>query len=308
MTLQRSGFQTFVNTYMAPAVRGQFASQNPRAVALAGPGAFKASGTYPPAVGNFAWGVPATSLAEGTDTFAASVLGFVADELQTVITDFLGQDRLTIQAGFPVTLYTHGDFWALVAGGAVAVNATIYANPEDGSPTVDATHFAATGVVATNVLTISAVTKGRLLVGDHLIGTGIDTTIVAQLTGTTGGAGTYTVVNADAGSTAVTAASIDSGYKAQSALAADATSSSSSLAATGILTVGGSITGSIVVGDSHSTVVNGTGVPTNLFIQAQLSGTPGGAGTYQTNSIGVTVGAVAMTFTSGKLVMISRTF
>lgn len=307
MTLSRNGFQTFVNTNQSPGVPGQSGSMNPRATVSAGPGAFKASLANPVTAGFFAWAVPATSLAEGSRQ-ASSVLGFVDNELQTVITDFLGISRMTIQAGFPVTLFSHGDFWAAVAGGAVAINAPIYANMETGEPTVDTTHFAATGVVASNVLTVSAVTKGVLLVGDVVTGTGIATTIVAQLTGTPGGAGTYTVVNADAASAAITAANQNSNYIAASTSAADATSSASSLAATGVLTVGGSITGSIDVGDSHSTVVNGVGVPVNLFIQAQLTGTPGGAGTYQTNSIGVVVGAVAMTFSTGKLVLITRTF
>lgn len=54
-----------------------------------------------------------------------------------------------------------------------------------------------TGSIATTTLTVSAVTSGTLLPGMTITGTGITagTYIVVQLTGTTGGAGTYTVNN-----------------------------------------------------------------------------------------------------------------
>lgn len=243
MSLTRNGFQSFVNRHLAPGVVGAFASLNPRAVVLAGPGAFKADETPPVVVGFFAWGAPADGLAHGEET-ANSFLGFVANEGQTIITQFLGRDRLAVQAGFPVTLYSHGDFWAHVAGGAVDVGDTIYADAATGEPTVD-----------------------------------------------------------DA-----SAANPDTGFVAATASPLAVTSSASSLAATGVLTVGGSIVGSIVIGDGASVVVNGTGVPANTFIQSQLTGTPGGDGTYQTSSRGVVVGATAMTFSTGTLVKITRTF
>lgn len=54
-----------------------------------------------------------------------------------------------------------------------------------------------TGSIATTTLTVSAVTSGTLLPGMSITGTGVTagTYIVVQLTGTTGGAGTYTVNN-----------------------------------------------------------------------------------------------------------------
>ena len=52
-----------------------------------------------------------------------------------------------------------------------------------------------TGSIATTTLTVSAITSGTLLPGMLLSGTGVTsgTYIVTQLTGTTGGTGTYTV-------------------------------------------------------------------------------------------------------------------
>lgn len=240
MSLNRNGFQTFVNTYMPPAVVGDFASMNPRAVALAGPGAFRADLAAPVVVGFFAWGKQSDGKAYGSEQ-AGSVLGFVANELQTVITDFLGQSRLVVQAGFPVTLYTHGDFWTNVAGGPVAVGDAIFADAATGEPTIDD----------------------------------------------------------DSGNNP------DTGYVAMTPSEASGTSSAASIAAgTGVLTVGGSVTGTFEVGQN----VSGVGIPANLFIKSQLTGAAGGAGTYQLNTIGPAVGPVAITATQGQLLKISRTF
>lgn len=69
-----------------------------------------------------------------------------------------------------------------------------------------------------------------------------------------------------------------------------ATSSATSLANTGVITVGGSLTGTFAVGQ----LVTGAG-GFNAYITAQLSGTVGGAGTYQTAQTGVTIGSEAVT-------------
>lgn len=247
MSLNRNqGFPTFVNRHLAPGVVGAFASMNPRAVVPAGPGAFLADETPPVTVGYFAWGVPATGLANA-DVQSNSFLGFVANEGQTVITDFLGVSRLAIQAGFPVTLYSHGDFWAFVnatSGLAVAIGDPIYALAATGEPTTDS----------------------------------------------------------------ASAANPDTGFVAATAAPAAVTSSASSLAATGVLTVGATLVGTIVPGDGNSVVVNGTNVPQNTFIQYQLTGSAGGTGTYQTSARGVVVGSEAMTFSTGRLVKITRTY
>jgi hypothetical protein len=55
--------------------------------------------------------------------------------------------------------------------------------------------FGATGSIASTTLTISVLTAGTILLGQTISGTGVtaDTYIVSQLTGTTGGVGTYQV-------------------------------------------------------------------------------------------------------------------
>lgn len=230
MTLNRNGFQTFVNTYMPPAVVGDFASMNPRAVALAGPGAFRADEAAPIVVGFFGWGKQSDGIAYGSEQ-AGSVLGFVANELQTVITEFLGQSRLVVQAGFPVTLYTHGDFWAYVAGGPVAVGDAIFADAATGEPTIDddsganpdtgyvamtpseatGTSSAASIAAGTGVLTVGGSVAGTFEVGQNISGVGIPNNlfIKSQLTGAAGGAGTYQLntIGAAVGPVAITATS-----------------------------------------------------------------------------------------------------
>src|SRR5262245_58388134 len=104
MTVERNGFQTFVNTNIPLANQGMAASMNPRATVLAGNGALKADPTNPPTVGYFAR-AKSDGYATAIVSPGAGILGFVMNELQTAITAFLGQSRLQVQAGFPITLF-----------------------------------------------------------------------------------------------------------------------------------------------------------------------------------------------------------
>lgn len=329
MTLNRNGFITRVNRQPPPAVAGDWASLNPRATALAGAGQFRSGlGTNYlslqnlAVIANFAWG---QGLFAGSQKPAgASVLGFVPNEMQTVIPFPSGGDpnypnvvRFAIENGFGVTLQTHGDFWALPVGavsGIVSAGDEVYARSYDGAPTNDSVEFSATGVQtgASSTVTISAVTKGFLVVGAALQGTGIGTApvVTAQLTGTPGLAGTYTL-NETTGfaSATVTVNATDTLYKWQSNTVADASFTGVVAAGTGILTVS-SITGTIDVPTNgvDGPQLNGVGVPANTFIVSQLSGSAGVAGTYQLNYLGAAIGSVAMTTTEGKLAKISRTY
>lgn len=316
MTLRRGDFQTFVNRHLAPGVVGGFASMNPRAVVLAGPGAFKADSALPVLVGGFAWATPSDGVAYGAQK-ASSFLGFVANEEQTVITDFLGVSRLAVQAGFPVTLYSHGDFWADLGGtAAVAAGDTIYADALTGAASASATSFSGTGTIddgagsAGTILTISAVASGAIRIGDTLVGTTTAGTKVTAFGTGTGGVGTYTVDTSQDFNPggAITVATVDTGYKAASILSAQASTTSASLATDGVLTVSATLTGTIELGDGNDVVVNGANIPANTFLVSQITGTAGSTGTYQTTSLGVVGTAAAVTFTSGRLVKISRTY
>ncbi|WP_144378528.1 DUF3383 family protein [Mesorhizobium amorphae] len=114
-----------------------------------------------------------------------------------------------------------------------------------------------TGNIAGNVLTVTAVASGTLVPGAAITGTGVTaaTQVVSQLSGTTGGIGTYAV------------------NKAQSV--PDGTT----IAATyGTLTVSAVASGTLSVGQ----VISGSGVTANTQITALGTGT-GLTGTYYVN-------------------------
>lgn len=131
-----------------------------------------------------------------------------------------------------------------------------------------------TGSTTAAVLTVTAVLSGTLQAGDTVTGSGagntLNTTILAQLTGTVGGMGTYSI-----------AAASSPGNLASTTI----TASSPTLNATALLT------GTIGVGD----LVTGSGVTAGTYISAQLSGTTGGVGLY-TISPAQRIASETMTF------------
>ena len=211
-----SGFQTQVNTVPAVGVAGEFASGNPRFVVDAGPGAFVA-GANGVTVGLFAW---ATNIAIDGDGAPAvvnnfgsgPVTGFVHREQQSMITTYLAKASMVVPAGMPVTLMSGGDFWVKNDGSTQAVpGQTCYA-----SFTTAKASFAAasspSGAVSTSwsiaaetasftatisgaVMTVTGSVTGTIYPGSILSGGTVatNTAIVSQLTGTTGGDGTYSV-------------------------------------------------------------------------------------------------------------------
>lgn len=274
-----SGFQKQVNLQQAPAVAGDFASSNPRAVALAGQGALVA-GEGGVTVGKFAWidDDGNTVLSRGTGNRKPH--GFVHREQQALISTYLAESGNQIPAGFPVTLHNQGDFYATVTGStaATSLGQAVYATYATGDITIGS---AATGASVTasmgatftatgtgTSLVVTSVT-GLISIGSEISGTGVTagTTIVAQVSGTTGGAGTYTT------SAATTASS------------ATVTSFGNRLNVTAV----GS--GTLAVGDP----VSGTGIPSGAVINGIVSGS-GGVGVY-TLDIAATAYAASTTVT-----------
>lgn len=213
-----SGFQKVINQQLAPAVEGDFASVNPRAsVPPVLGGAWKVAAGQSVRVGFFAWGgadgLVYSSLAAAAAT-GASVLGFVArppNEPSVVITTFLAESAMLLQAGFPCTLQSSGDYWASLIG--AALGSAVFVLEATGAPSlIDDGTTSPTGFVAqsaapvnavtantttiaaqTGIMTIATVSSGVVAVGQRVTGTGVvaNTYITAQLTGTAGGAGTY---------------------------------------------------------------------------------------------------------------------
>lgn len=127
----------------------------------------------------------------------------------------------------------------------------------------------ATGSISsTGTLTVTAVTAGQLSPNDLISGSGITTgtSISAQKTGTTGGTGTYTVTPSPA--TAVASSSLTVRKPPDGVVTAGSI--------TGTTLTVTTVTGTLDVND----VISGSGITPGTVISKQLSGTPGGAGTY----------------------------
>lgn len=282
-----NGFQNVVNLTQAPAVAGDFASANPRATVLAGPGGLVA-GVGGVTVGKFAWVNPSdgkTVQSYGTATVAPS--GFVHRDQQALIQNYLQIASMNVPVGFGVTLHNAGDFWALVTGSTAAtIGAAVYANYSTGDITIGSAAsgasvtasmgststaalgatFTASAGTPTTQLVVTSVT-GFISIGEQVSGTGITagTTIVSQLSGTPNGAGTY-ILSAANTTSAATVTSFGNVFKTS--------------AATGLISVGETISG-------------GAGFPVGATVTSQVSGTAGGAGVYTMSAAGTAYTASA---------------
>lgn len=209
-------FQTQVYLQPAPGIEGDFSSNNPRGVILFGgtsPGLI--AGTGGVTVGRFAVARQATGLVTNNGmgvVGTADSVGFVQKDQPALITGYLAQYGMTVPAGYPVTVFRSGDFWARFAGGAT-IGQKVYASYADGSCVSAAASTPATnaGITANTTsgsatLTVTANSGDPIVVGQPVSGTGIAAGAVISALGTgTGGAGTYTMsANATATGTGVT--------------------------------------------------------------------------------------------------------
>ena len=210
------GFQRVVNQQPAPAVEGDLASNNPMASILPPVDTgFVVAAAQAVRVGYFAWGgVDGKVYSSAAAAGAGAKIGFVARQPNIpsiVITTFLAESRMTLEAGMPCTLLGAGDYWAALPGAdpgdvVFAVNTTGQPSLVDDATTdptgftcatqakVDAvTNNATTIAVTTGIMTVAAVASGVIEAGQRVTGVGVPdgTYIVRQLTGAAGGAGTY---------------------------------------------------------------------------------------------------------------------
>lgn len=272
-----TSFQTQVNVAQVPAVEGDFASTNPRASVLAGPGGIVA-GTAGLTVGRFAW-VSSPLDGDGYSSYANNYGfgrapdGFVRRNQQGLITTYLAQASMVIPAGFPTILMSSGDYWvkntgtltaqpgmkayANFATGVVTFAAT--ATPTSGASATSSSIAAGTGsctagTITGNILTVAGTVTPSFYPGGTISGTGVatGTKILSQISGTANGAGTYYV---SIGNQTVAATTISETH--------------------GVFTAG-TTTGAFIIGGT----LTGTGITATTTIWSQLTGTTGGAGTY----------------------------
>src|SRR5579862_3530731 len=205
-----TGFQKSVQQFPAPGLPGDFASANPRHNVLAGPGALVA-GPAGVTSGRFAWIDPSGTFATNNGTGLPAGLVGRSFGRAPIIT-YLAETSNLILGGFEVTLWNSADLWVMNDGAnQVTIGMKAYANVTDGRVTFAATGTppqagsvtgaiapataAFTGSIAANVLTVSALSSGILVLGETITGSGIvpGTTLVNQITGAPNGIGTYTV-------------------------------------------------------------------------------------------------------------------
>lgn len=273
-----TGFPSQVNAQPAQAVAGDFADKDPRAVVNAGPGGLVA-GAAGVTAGRFAWWSFAAVDPNGTPTIANSfgtgpVTGIVHRGQQGLITTYLAESGMLTPQGFAITLFSSGSFWVRNAGTTEAlIGQKAYANFADGQVTFAATAAPATAVVtgsigpgsttftgsiSGNVLTVSGALVGTVQIGGALSGgTGMasGTNIVSQISGTTGGVGTYAV---NIGEQTVAAAALTETYGTLNVTAVSS----------GTLGVGATLTGTGGGGVTAGSAISGLGTGT------------GGTGTY----------------------------
>lgn len=284
------GFQTQVGGVPAPGVEGDFASSNPRFNVLAGPGAFVA-GSAGVRAGYFAWATvpldPDNAPAVLNNFGSGSVTGFVHRGMGTaLITQFLADASMVYPAGFGVPgVFSGGDFWvknngstqaligqkayANLSTGAVSFAATASASTASFTGVIAAETFSITASISGTIMTVTAVGSGTIVPGAAISGTNVasGSTVVSQISGTTGGVGTYYVTPSEQ------------------------TAASTTVSGTYGQLTASAVTGTIAVGG----LVAGSGVTAGTYITALGTGA-GGAGTYILN-LTQTVGSEAMTST-----------
>lgn len=188
------GFQTVINQYPAPAVAGDFASANPRASVVSYDGTLIA-GSGGCNIGVFAW---ADASGNVTNSGVSVPTGFVHRDLQGLQYNLLSDSTMNVPEGYPVTLYSAGDFWAK-SSTAATPGQKIYATYGSGAISTGASGnppagASFTGAISGTTLTVSAVASGTLAVGQPVSGAGVTAGTVITALGTgTGGVGTYTV-------------------------------------------------------------------------------------------------------------------
>lgn len=205
-----NGFQTQVGTTPAFGIPGNFASANPHFSVDFGPGGAVA-GPQGCVVGRFAW---ASSPAGGDgapsaiNNFGAGApTGFVAAEQQGLNTIYLADASMLIPAGFGMGLFSGTDFWVKNDDPSVQAlpGGTVYAELATGKIRTAAATGSATGSIAAgtasftagiagDIMTVTAVASGTIYPGALITsGAASGTVVGAQISGTTGGVGVYSV-------------------------------------------------------------------------------------------------------------------
>jgi hypothetical protein len=156
------GFQTQVNNQQAPAVNGDFASANPRA-SIIGPEAGYIAGSVGATVGTFVWLDPSDSTGRSViSTGTGAPLGFLARTEQALITTYLAEFGNLVPAGYGVTVYGMGDYWATATVSVASLGQKAFAKLTDGTMQPGAAGATIVGYVETPFYITRAALVGEL--------------------------------------------------------------------------------------------------------------------------------------------------
>jgi len=163
-----NNFQQSVALYPGVGLLGSRASMNPTATVDAGPFNLTA-GALGVTVGKMAWqAMTASTGLSLTNNYANAVPsipdGFVSNEQQALITTWLGLNSLVIPAGYPVTLYNRGDFWARSVYLDAFIGAKVFANIYSGD-----VYPAAAGSFITDTVGSASVITGSTVAGSYTL-------------------------------------------------------------------------------------------------------------------------------------------
>ena len=238
MAQASTGFQSQVSTIPAPGVEGDFNTLNPFYFFPAGPGGLVAGNNHVAGaiaglvVGRWCWTennyLDTDNAPTVVNNYASAAggapIGILPRRQQGLITTFLAEASMVVPTGLAVGVLSSGDVWAVNRGsGQALIGQKAYAAFADGStsfaatgtPTTGASSsstgsfaaetFSVTASVSGNVMTVTVVGSGTVYPGSLLTGGGTGT-VSAQLSGTTGGVGTYalTVPEQSVASTTIT--------------------------------------------------------------------------------------------------------
>lgn len=315
-----TGFQSFVNKELPPAVLGDFAGANIKANVVAGAWQYVAS-PGGVTVGGIGWANPVTGLIT-TYYQPNSFCCFIHREGQGVITAFLGISTMQILGGDRVVGYDQGEFWGLFNAGATAGQKAYYNPSISGTSLVTSLTSAATNNSVTASDTSGTTSGGNTLTGiGTLTGTitaGMSLVMAGIPAGTyfvTGGASPWTIANYDGTvipSVATTAFTAYGATETQFYVGTPVTADcdfTASLAvpvtgvAFGVLTVTAIASGALTPGQFLSaTGGGGLAATANVQILEQLTGTTGSTGTYSVSAAPAVVTSTnSFVATQGKL-------
>lgn len=313
------GFPSQVNGVQAIGVEGDFAVPgNPFSVVNTPYGTGFVAGANGCAVGAFVW-LDSVNSSALNNTGVGLPLGFIHRAQQGVFSSYSNYASLVVPFGLPVVAMNTGDFYvrnsgtvsAVVGMKAYALNSTglvtfnVTATPPTaascGAGTltsiISATTGGAlpvantcTGTISGSTLTVTAMGSGSVIgsgVGQTIAGVGIDpaetVTILAQLTGTAGGAGTYQL---------------------STVFSISVASATFTLSGGGLTLTGANYKGVFAIGMG----ITGTNIPVGTTIIAYGTGTAGGAGTYLTDRPAATAATVStITATNASFLTVDAT-